>query len=309
MIHKARTSRRGFLASSAASAAGALLAQEEAQGTNEKPQPCALTGLPTGFEEIDRLTGGLNPRELVLLASRPGVGKTALALNFTDSVSVEASIPTLYVTLDPARLEIARRLMCSRGQVCHAALRHRALPTDVGRRLTQAGAELAQAPIYIDDQPLRTAAKIRTVAQRLNQRLAPHAALGLVVVDHLQRVEAEYRGQPESTHLVDLAYQLRDIAAEMDLAVLCLLRLNCRPPIGHHSRPTLGELRGTQHAADVVMLLHRPGSHLAPSDAQQDGPESEAQLSVIRRRHLLAKELKLSWNSQYTRFSDHAARL
>ncbi len=125
MMHIARPSRREFLATTAAGATGVFLNHEPAQGSNQPLQPRNLTGIPTGFQQIDSLIGSLHRNELVLLASRPGIGKTALALNFTDFISVEAAVPTLYLSFGTSGVEIARRLMCSRGEVCHTAMQHR----------------------------------------------------------------------------------------------------------------------------------------------------------------------------------------
>jgi len=267
-----------------------------------------LTGLPTGIPQLDVLTGGLHSGELALLASRPSIGKTSLALNITDYLAVDARRPALYVGLGTSRVEIARRLMCTRGEIPHTALQQRTLPSDVAVRLTQAGSGLRNAPLYLDDRHVRTANEIGTIAQCLNDRLCPAGGLGLVVVDHLSRVEAEYAGQTESEHLIDVAYTLREMAIQMNVAVLGLMQLTCRPPAGQQSQPALTELRGTQYAADLVMLLHRPDASLAPCEPQKTAVDSTAELSVLRRGDCLAETVELLWNSQYTRFSDATVR-
>ncbi len=162
--------------------------------------------------------------------------------------------------------------------------------------------------MYLDDQPLRTVPEIRMLAERLNERLVPRDRLGFLVVDHLQRIEAEYDVQTLSEHLTDVAYELRNLAQELDVAILGLMQLNCSRSIALGSAPALGELCGTQYAADVVMLLHRAGSDLALSEAQGHGLGGKAQLSVIRRKDRLAETVELSWSSQYARFSEPAVR-
>lgn len=310
MVHPIPPSPRELLPTGAAATSGLLLGhQQEAQAPTDEADGCTLGGLPTGFQQLDVLTGGLHRREFVLLASRPGVGKTSLALHIADYVAVEARTLTLYVSLGTSRLQITRRLMCARGEVPHTAMQQNTLPPDVRLRLTQAGSELRTAPLYLDDRPLHTTAEIAATTRRLNDRLAPEAPLGLLVVDHLQRVEAEYTGQTESEHLTAVAYELREMAIDMNVVVLGLMQLNCHPPAGQQARPALAELRGTQHAADLVMLLHRPETTPAPSEPQTAALESKAELSVIGRSDCLAETLELAWTSQYTRFSDHAARL
>ena len=120
MFEDTRPSRREFLATGAVAAAGCFLGKDqEAQAVTAEVDRYALSGLPTGFRQLDRLTGGLQRRELVLLASRPSVGKTSLALNISDFVAVATSTPALYVSLGISQLEIAQRLLCARGEICH----------------------------------------------------------------------------------------------------------------------------------------------------------------------------------------------
>lgn len=300
MFQNAHTSRRTFLAATAATAAGIAVSHQSTMDADAKAP--GLPGISTGFENLDCLTGGLHRSEMVLLASRPGVGKTGFALNISDFVSAVACVPTLYVSLGTSRVSLAQRLLCSRGDVPHEAMRNRTLSPDHWRQVTQAAWEIRKGPLYLYDQPLRTVAHIEKVCQRLDRRLGPKEHLGFLVVDHLERVDSECPGQNLGEHLIGVSYGLRDLARSMNLAVLCLLRLGCQKSVSDNP-PALGKLRGTQFAADVVMLLHRPDSNLAPSEAQTDGHEGKAQLSVIRRRDRLAGTVELSWNNQYLRFS------
>jgi replicative DNA helicase len=305
MTHEARMSRREFLATTAAGAvAGGTLCQQPTEGSPEPLQRCALSEIPTGFQKIDNLTGGFHRSELGLLASRPGVGKTALALNFADFVSVEAGFPTLYFTLGTSRVEIAQRLMCSRGGVCHSAMSDRKLSSDVGQRLVNVATAHKQGHMYVDDQPLRTVTDVRLLAQQLNHRLAPHSKLGVLVVDHLQRVEAEYDGQTLDEHLIDVAYELRTLAKELNVAVLALMQLGCPRSVSRQNTPALSELSGTQYAANTVMFLHRPGFGAASGHDEKGEIETEALLSVIRRQQRLSDTVRLSFNAQYVRFRE-----
>jgi replicative DNA helicase len=151
---------------------------------------------------------------------------------------------------------------------------------------------------------LRTVTDVRLLAQQLNDRLAPDSKLGFLVVDHLQRVEAEYDGQILDEHLIDVAYELRTLAKELNVAVLGLIQLGSTGYVAHENAPALGELRGTQYAADSVMLLHRPGFNAALGQDHKREIETEAQLSVIRREQRLSDTVRLSFNNQYVRFRE-----
>jgi replicative DNA helicase len=305
VINETKLTRRDFLATSIATTSGLFISHhQKAKAKSFKTKDLPLTGLPTGYLQLDELTGGLQRGELVILASWPSMGKTSLALNITDYVAIEASTPALYVSLGTSQLEITERLMCARGEVCRKALLHRALPTDIGQRLIQAGEELTNSPFYIDDRPLRTTEDIAEIAGRLNDRLLPKNTLGLLVVDHLQRVETMHRRETLNEHFIDIAYELKNLAHEMNVAVLCLLQLNRCPADINKSGPSLSELFGTQYAADVALLLHRPGSGVIPNDIQESPIESNAKLSLIKRSSCLFETIDLTWNSQYTRFTD-----
>ncbi|MFC1596341.1 DnaB-like helicase C-terminal domain-containing protein [Planctomycetota bacterium] len=299
-------SRREFLAAGAAATVGVVCGTGLTNATPRKTEPDTPIEIPTGFKTLDGLTGGLHRSELAILTSPPSIGKTALALNIADHVAVEARIPTFYVTLQASQIEIAQRLLCARGNISQRAMRDRSLSDDDRRRLTRAGAELSGSPFYIDDKPARTVAAIQGLATRLNERLRHQSRLGLLVVDHLQLVHADSRTQSRNEQLEELVQDLKNIAKRMNVAVLCLWQLNRQPTSVGNQRPSQGNLRAVERAADIVLLLHRDDHGLSSRVSEQRGIDGDAQLAVVRPTDLAANEIGLSWQSDYTRFVDVA---
>ena len=306
MSDEKKPSRREFLVAGAAATAGVVRACQQPDASSVNVPSDTPIEIPTGFKTLDGLTGGLHRSELVVLTSPPSIGKTALALNIADHVAVEARIPTFYVTLQASQIEIAQRLLCARGTITHRAMQDHSLTDNDRRRLTRAGAELSGSPFYLDDRPARTVAGIQGLATRLNERLRHQSRLGLLVVDHLQLVHADSRTQSRNEQLEELVQDLKNIAKRLDVAVLCLWQLNRHPTSAGNQRPSQGNLRAVEQAADIVFLLHRGYDRPSSAVVKQRGTNANAQLAVVRPTDLTAKEVALSWQPNYTRFVDVA---
>ncbi|MBN2293922.1 MAG: replicative DNA helicase, partial [Pirellulales bacterium] len=163
------------------------------------------TGVPTGLHDLDNLTGGLHDSEFVVLAARPSMGKTALALNITENVVIDANVPTLFVSLEMARYELAQRLLSSQGRIDGTKFRSGIMSKDDREKLVEASAKLSAAPLFIDDSPSRSMSEIAAEARRIKRK----ADLGLIVIDYLQLVQPENPRDPRQEQVAKIARRLK----------------------------------------------------------------------------------------------------
>ena len=216
----------------------------------------AAGGIETGFTDLDALTGGLHDSELVILAARPSMGKTALAMNIAEYVAMQLSITTLFVSLEMSSLELADRLLCSAARVNGHRLRNGTISNDDRRKLVEKAAEISQSPLFVDDTPSRTMTEIAAAARRLKRR----NKLGLVVIDYLQLIEPDNPKDPRQEQVAKIARRLKGLARELKVPVLCLAQLNRQAEVSRESKPRLSHLRESgaiEQDADVVMFVHR----------------------------------------------------
>jgi replicative DNA helicase len=260
------------------------------------------TGKPTGFIDLDRLTGGLHDSELWILAARPSMGKTALATNIAEYVSMEGKHPTLFVSLEMSRLELAQRMLCSRGRINGNKFRGGFLSGQDREELVKASSELSEAPLFVDDTPSRTVTEIASVARRLKRRCG---ALGLVVIDYLQLIEPDNPKDPRQEQVAKIARQLKGLARRLELPVLCLAQLNRQADATGGSRPKLSHLRESgaiEQDADLVMFVHRDDYGLTREEAQNQQVAGQAEVIVAKQRNGPTDDVKLHWFHEYTRF-------
>ncbi len=224
--------------------------------------------LHTGLTDLDKLTSGMHPAELIILAARPAMGKTALAANIADHVSVVEQGCTLFVSLEMSRLELAQRMLCSRGEIGGEKFRSGFMATDEKERLMAASAELASAQLFIDDSPSRTITEIAATARRLKRK----HGLGLIIIDYLQLIEPDNSKDPRQEQVAKIARRLKGMARELSVPVLCLAQLNRGPETSKKDNiPRLNHLRESgaiEQDADVVMFVHREEYYLTPAEAK-----------------------------------------
>ncbi len=263
------------------------------------------TGIPTGFTDFDSLTGGLHDSELVILAARPSMGKTALATNIADHVAVESNVTTLMVSLEMARLELAQRMLCSRGRIDGHKFRAGYLSSEDREDLVKASAELSKAPLFIDDSPSRTVTEIAATARRLKRR----NQLGLVVIDYLQLIEPENPSDPRQEQVAKIARRLKGLARELKVPVLCLAQLNRQAEATKDNRPRMSHLRESgaiEQDADVVMFVHREEYYMSREESRERDLVGKAELIVAKQRNGPTDDVKLTWRQEYTRFENRA---
>lgn len=264
-------------------------------------------GIPTGFRELDEMTGGMHPAELIILAARPSMGKTALALNITDHVAVELQIPTLFVSLEMQRIELGQRLLCSRGRVDSNKFRGQPLSSQDSQRLVEAAGILGEAPLFIDDTPGRSIAEIAAVGRRLKRQ----HDLRFLVIDYLGLLTPDNAMDPRQEQVAKMARRLKGLARELHLPILCLAQLNRQAEQGRSGkdrdahRPKLSHLRESgaiEQDADVVLFVHREERYVSREEAEDQGLQGKAELMIAKQRQGAIGDIELVWRGAFTRF-------
>ena len=260
----------------------------------------ALGGVETGFSDLDTLCGGLHNSELIILAARPSMGKTAFAMNIAEHVAIAIRQPVLFVSLEMASLELADRLLCSAAQVNGHRLRNGTISQEDRRRLVQKSAEISTAPLFIDDTPSRTLTEIAAVARRLKRK----QGLSLIVIDYLQLIEPDNPRDPRQEQVARIARRLKTMCRELDIPVLCLAQLNRQAEQSRDNRPRLNHLRESgaiEQDADVVMFVHRE-EYYQTNDEDRERVKGSAEIIVAKQRNGPIGDVKLLWQHDFTRF-------
>ena len=266
------------------------------------------TGVPTGLHDLDNLTGGLHGSEFVILAARPSMGKTALALNITENVVIDANVPTLFISLEMARHELAQRLLSSQGRIDGTKFRSGIMTKEERQKLVEASAKLSKAPLFIDDSPSRSMSEIAAEARRVKRK----HGLGLIVIDYLQLIQPENPRDPRQEQVAKIARRLKGLARELAVPVLCLAQLNRQVEAGtgkESHRPKMSHLRESgaiEQDADVVMFIHREEYYHTKEDAERDGITGQGDLIISKQRNGPTGDVKLAWLHRFTRFENLA---
>ncbi|MEM1224866.1 MAG: replicative DNA helicase [Planctomycetota bacterium] len=262
-------------------------------------------GAETGLIDFDQMTGGLHNGELVILAARPSMGKTALAMNIAEHVSIEQREPVLFVSLEMSAIELADRMLCSLARVNGHRLRNGTISSDDRDRLVGKANEISTAPLFVDDSPSRTVSEIAAAARRIKRR---EDGLGMIVIDYLQLIEPDNPRDPRQEQVAKIARRLKGLARELDVPLLCLSQLNRQAEEGKDHRPKLSHLRESgaiEQDADVVMFVHREEYyHRGDDRAQYAG---QAEIIIAKQRNGPVGDVELTWEADFTRFSSRAA--
>ncbi len=257
-----------------------------------------LPGLPSGFSAVDQKIHGLNKSDLILLAARPGVGKSSFALNIALNVAKQSKKTVAVFSLEMSKEQLLTRLISSEGLVDLSRLMTGRLSANDWGKLTQAARVLRQTDIRIDDNPMLTAADMNAKCRRLDN-------LGLVVIDYLQLMSSSggkgYAGESRQQAVSDISRMLKIMAKELDVPVLCLSQLSRANEKREDKRPMLSDLRDSgaiEQDADIVMFLYR-------EDYYKEETENKniAECSVAKNRHGETGRVPLRWMPEYTTFS------
>ena len=265
----------------------------------------AITGIATGFTDLDDKTRGLQPGELIILAARPSVGKSALALNIAEHVAVDAEQPIAFFSLEMSKSELALRLLSSRAEVDGQKLRKGDVPVEKARLIVQKVVPyISNKPLYIDDTPALRVIDLRAKCRRLLARYN----IKLVIVDYLQLMSSP-GAESRQVEVSNISRGLKALARELDLPVLAVAQL--RRESEEHKRPRLSDLRESgalEQDADVVLLLHREAMRHAPGTKEYDQVAGQAELFIAKQRNGPTDMLRLTWQRQFTRFQTWSPR-
>ncbi len=269
----------------------------------------AVSGLPSGYVDLDNLTAGLQKSELVIVAARPSVGKTAFALNMVRNIitSQSPSEPppaVAFFSLEMARVELAERLLCCQSRVDSHKVRKGHLSSDDIQKLMDAGDVLRKARLYIDDTPSRSMIQIAATARRIDKKHEKEGGLRLVVIDYLQLIEPENRRDPRQEQVAQISRRLKFLARELNIPVIALAQVNRASEDRQDHKPRLADLRESgsiEQDADTCMMLHRPGKF--------DGTQDDNVLEVIiaKQRNGPTGEITLTWRKDYNRYENYIA--
>ena len=256
----------------------------------------AITGLSTGFAELDNILSGLQPSELVVIAGRPSMGKTALALNIAEHVGANEGKPVLIFSLEMSREQLAQRMLCSQATVDGQRLRRGNLSEGDWQRLSHAIGRLSEAPIFIDDSPSATALDIRTRARRLK---AEHG-LSLIIIDYLQLVQGHGRVENRNQEIAEITRSLKTLARELEVPVISLAQLSRAVEATADKRPLLSHLRESgeiEQSADVVAFIYREDYYKPDTERR-----NIAEIIIAKQRNGPTGTIELMWQREYTRF-------
>jgi replicative DNA helicase len=260
-----------------------------------------VTGTPSGFRDLDRLTSGFQPGNLIIVAARPSMGKSGLGLCMAANLAVRAEVPTAMFTLEMSKAEVTQRLMCSEAKVESQRLRTGKLGADDWPRLTAACDRLAKAPIYVDDQGSITMMEIRSKARRLKSR---EPSLGLIVVDYLQLMTSGANVESRVQEVSQISRSLKVLARDLDVPILAMSQLSRAVEQRHDKRPILSDLRESgsiEQDADLVMFIYRDEYYNDESDQQ-----GIAEVHLAKHRNGPTDTVKLSFLKRYAKFADLA---
>ena len=260
-----------------------------------------ITGVETGFADFDMMTAGLQPSDLILIAARPSMGKTAFALNIVEHATVRRNVTTAVFSLEMSKEQLVNRLISSLAIIDSQKLRTGTLEQDDWNKIAEAVGWLSESPIYIDDTPGVTAMEIRSKCRKLKLE----KNLGLIVIDYLQLMSGRGKTDSRQQEISEISRSLKAIAREMNVPVIALSQLSRAPEQRADHRPMLSDLRESgaiEQDADIVCFLYRD-EYYNPEGTEHPG---EAEVIIAKQRNGSTGTVNLMWLGQYTRFGNLA---
>jgi len=263
-----------------------------------------ITGVPTGFEDLDKLTAGLQPADLIIVAGRPGMGKTAFALNIASNAAF-AGIGAALFSLEMAKEQLVLRMLCSEARVNSAKVRSGYLGERDFPQLAKAAGRLHEAPIYIDDTPAISVLELRAKARRLVRDRTKK--IGLIVVDYLQLMRGMGNASNREQEISEISRSLKALAKEVNVPVIALSQLNRRVEDRGDRRPVMSDLRESgaiEQDSDVIVFIYRDEVY----NKSDDGNRGIAEIIVAKQRNGPIDTVKLTFLNEYTRFENYTER-
>ncbi|MEZ0322778.1 MAG: replicative DNA helicase [Hydrogenothermaceae bacterium] len=263
-----------------------------------------ITGIPTGFYEIDRLTTGFHPGDLVIIAARPGMGKTSFALSILHHLSVVENIPTAFFSLEMSKEQIAMRLLGEESKIPLRKIRSGFLSQEELTRIAEVSLKMMNAPLYIDDTASISILDLKAKARRLKKE----ADIKLIVVDYLQLLSSGRRSENRQQEVAEISRSLKALAKELGIPVIALAQLSRQTEMRADKRPQLADLRESgaiEQDADLVMFIHRPEYYKKNPTPQEEGL---AEIIIAKQRNGPTGIVNLVFIKEITKFENLASK-
>jgi replicative DNA helicase len=269
----------------------------------------SITGVPSGFADLDEITSGFQPSDLVIVAARPAMGKTAFCLGLAQHAAIEHNIPIALFSLEMSKESLVQRLLTSEARIDAQRLRKGLLRDDDFPRLARAAGILSSAPIYIDDSAGISLLEMRSRARRLKV----DSGVGMIIVDYLQLIQGPARSENRQQEISQISRSLKALAKELAVPVIALSQLSRAPEqrTGESKRPQLSDLRESgaiEQDADLVMFIYRPEVYEGLTDKDGNSLEGRSEIIVGKQRNGPTGTVNLYFHKTYTRFESYTAR-
>jgi replicative DNA helicase len=257
-----------------------------------------MTGVPTGFADLDELTNGFHPGQLIIVAARPALGKSTLALDFCRAASIKNNLPSIFFSLEMGKSEIAMRLLSAEASVPLQNMRKGTVDNRDWTTIASTRGRINDAPFYIDDSPNLTLVEIRAKCRRLKQKVG----LQMVVIDYLQLMTSGKKVESRQQEVSEFSRALKLLAKELQVPVIALSQLNRGPEQRADKKPAISDLRESgslEQDADMVILLHRENAF------EKDNPRAgEADFIVAKHRNGPTATITVGFQGHLSRFAD-----
>ena len=267
----------------------------------DRDSPAGITGVPTGLTDLDEKTSGLQPSDMIVLAARPGMGKTSLALNIAENVAVEAGLPVAVFSMEMPGTQLATRFLSSVGRIDQHKIRTGKLTDEEWQRLTYALGKLHEAPIFIDETPGLNPTDLRARCRRLHRQCG---RLGLIVIDYLQLMTSLKESVNRSAELSEISRSVKSLAKELHVPIIALSQLNRSLEQRPNKRPVASDLRESgaiEQDADIIMFIYRDEIY------NPDSPDKGmAELIISKHRNGSTGTIRMTFLGEFTRFENYA---
>ena len=262
--------------------------------------------VPTGFYELDEMLGGFQKSDLIIIAARPSMGKTALALSIARNAAVDHKVPVGVFSLEMATMQLVIRMLCAEGRLNAHQVRTGKLPSEEGIKLSKNAHKLIESPLFIDDTPAQTVLEIRAKARRLKAE----RNIGMIVIDYLQLMQGPSNSESREREISHISRSLKSLAKELNIPVVALAQLNRAVETRNDKRPQLSDLRESgsiEQDADVVLFLNRP-EYYGIKNFMDDGTSTDGVAEVIigKQRNGPTGDIRLAFIKEYARFENLA---
>jgi len=268
----------------------------------DRDNPSDITGIATGFADLDSKTSGLQPGDLIVVAGRPSMGKTALSLNIAENVALDANLPVAVFSMEMGATQLVMRMLGSIGRLDQHKMRTGRIAEEDWHKLTTALGRLSEVPMFIDETPGLTAMEVRARARRLARQ--NDSKLGLIVIDYIQLMSGNGKGENRATEISDISRSLKSLAKELHVPVIALSQLNRSLEQRPNKRPVMSDLRESgaiEQDADVILFIYRDEVY------NQDSPDKgSAEIIIGKQRNGPIGTVRLTFLGEYTKFESWA---